>query len=53
MLYCFHYDPSTGRYSLAITNILKFAAALTLVALGGFLFANLRRERRARLAVTP
>jgi protein SCO1/2 len=45
MLYCFHYDPSTGKYSLAITNILKVAAALTLVALGSYLFVNFRRER--------
>ena len=59
MLYCFHYDPSTGRYSLAITNILKVAAGLTLAVLGSYLFVNFRRERRLSrevretLAVTP
>ena len=56
MLYCFHYDPATGRYSLAITNLLKVAAALTLAILGGYLFVNFRRERRLSreaLAVTP
>lgn len=45
MLYCFHYDPTTGRYSLAVTNILKVAAALTLVCVGGYLFISFRRER--------
>ena len=49
LLYCFHYDPATGRYSLAITNLLKVAAALTLAILGGFLFVNFRRERRLSL----
>jgi protein SCO1/2 len=54
MLYCFHYDPSTGKYSLAITNLLKVAAALTLAILGSYLFVNFRRERRAAaMAVTP
>jgi len=50
MLYCFHYDPATGKYSLAITRLLKVAAALTLVALGSFWFLMIRRERRGKLA---
>jgi protein SCO1/2 len=52
MLYCFHYDPSTGKYSLAITNLLKVAAAMTLAILGGYLFVNFRRERRMSLEAT-
>jgi protein SCO1 len=52
MLYCFHYDPSTGKYSVAVTNLLKVAATITLLALGGFVWVNLRRERNQRLATT-
>ncbi len=26
LLFCFHYDPSQGRYTLAIINVLKIAA---------------------------
>ena len=48
MLYCFHYDPSTGKYSLAITRLLKVAAGFMLVVLGTFWFVMVRRERRAK-----
>jgi protein SCO1 len=47
MLYCFHYDPSTGKYSLAILNLLKVTAALTVLGLGSYLFVSFRRDRRA------
>jgi protein SCO1/2 len=52
MLYCFHYDPSTGRYSLAVTNLLKVAATITMLALGGFIWINVRRERVQRKTTT-
>ena len=51
LMYCFHYDPSTGKYSLAIMTIVRLAGALTLAGLGAFLFIHLRRERRQRSAV--
>ncbi len=44
LLYCFHYDPSTGRYSLAILNVVRLGGILTLVALVGFVVVSLRRE---------
>jgi protein SCO1/2 len=50
LLYCFHYDPSTGKYSLAITRLLKVFAALTLVAIGSFWTLMYRRDRRNKLA---
>jgi protein SCO1/2 len=53
MLYCFHYDPTTGKYSLAILNLLKVAAGLTVVCLGSYLFMNFRRERMASRAKAP
>ncbi len=43
-LYCFHYDPRTGRYGAAITNIVRIAGLTTVLALGGFLIVMFRRE---------
>ncbi len=46
LLYCFHYDPTTGKYSAVAMNILRLAAAVTIVFLGLWLFLQWRRERR-------
>jgi protein SCO1/2 len=56
LLFCYHYDPSTGRYSLAITNILKIFAALTVLTIGGalaYLFHLDKQRTRALLAKLP
>jgi protein SCO1 len=45
LLFCYHYDPATGRYSTAVLTGLRVAAAATLLALGGFMFWAIRRER--------
>ncbi|HTS17394.1 MAG TPA: SCO family protein [Verrucomicrobiae bacterium] len=46
LLYCFHYDPATGRYSLLITRVVQIAGVVTVVALAGFVSLMLRRENR-------
>lgn len=51
LLYCFHYDPATGKYSVAIMTFVRLAGLLTLAGLGAFLFVHLRRERRQNRAV--
>ena len=43
-LYCYHYDPKTGRYGAVVTNILRLAGAATVLLLGGFLIVMYRRE---------
>ncbi len=43
-LYCFHYDPKSGRYGAVVTNILRLGAAATMLLLGGFLIVMYRRE---------
>ena len=43
-LYCYHYDPKSGRYGAAVTNILRLGGAATVLLLGGFLIAMYRRE---------
>ncbi len=45
LLFCYHYDPVTGKYGLLITNVIRLAALATVLILGGFIFAMLRRER--------
>lgn len=51
LLYCFHYDPATGKYSVAIMTFVRIGAVLTLVGLGAFVLVHLRRDRRQRTAV--
>jgi protein SCO1/2 len=46
LLMCYHYDPKSGRYTPAVTKILKGGAALTLLGLVSFIVLMLRRERR-------
>ena len=50
LLYCFAYDPSTGRYSLAIWRLVKGAAAATAVGLTLLVGLLLRHERRKAVA---
>ncbi len=49
LLYCFHYDPSTGKYSLLIMKVIRSVGAATVVALGLFMFTMFRRDRRRKL----
>jgi protein SCO1/2 len=45
LLYCYHYDPATGKYGAIVANILRLAAAATILVLGIFLFIMFRLER--------
>ena len=47
LLYCYHYDPATGKYGAIISNILRLGAGLTILLLGGLLFILLRLEKAA------
>src|SRR5579863_7833238 len=38
LLYCYHYDPETGKYGAMVANILRLAAAATILIMGVFLF---------------
>ncbi|WP_419729165.1 SCO family protein [Lichenicola sp.] len=44
LLLCFHYDPSTGRYSLAILKVLRLMGGLTLVLVLALLVLLHRRR---------
>lgn len=49
LLYCFHYDPSTGKYGLTIMNVVRLMGSATVLALVAFILVMLRRERRGTL----
>lgn len=46
LLYCFHYDPSTGKYGAAFMNILRLSAVLTTGLILGFVVLMRWRETR-------
>jgi len=49
LLMCFHYDPTTGKYSLAVMRILQAAGLVTVIGIGMSIVTMLRRERRQGL----
>ena len=46
LLYCYHYDPSTGKYGLAILSFIRFGAVLMLLGMGAMGFVFWRRNKR-------
>jgi len=42
LLYCYHYDPDTGKYGAIISRILQLAAGATVLILGTFLVVMFR-----------
>ncbi len=45
MLYCFHYNPATGKYGLQILNIIRLGGLLTLFGMGTMFFVFWRRNK--------
>lgn len=45
-LYCFHYDPSTGKYGFAILRVMRLMAVATILGLGIMLFVFWRRSKK-------
>jgi protein SCO1/2 len=47
LLMCYMYDPSAGKYGLAIMTIVRIAGIVTVGGMGLAIFTMLRRERTA------
>ena len=53
LLYCFHYDPATGKYTASILNFVRAGGVLTVLALAGMVwFLCRRRPRKASDRIT-
>lgn len=50
LLYCYHYDPATGKYGLLISRVIQIAGILTVLAIGILIAVLLRRENYALAA---
>jgi protein SCO1/2 len=50
LLYCYHYDPDTGKYTPVVMNVMRLGGVVTLLALGGLLGGFWARERRRAAA---
>lgn len=53
LLFCFHYDPATGRYSIAAMRAMRLGGVLTALVLGVMILRMLRRERARRATESP
>jgi protein SCO1 len=47
LLFCFHYDPTTGKYGAFAINLLRGVGAVFGLLFGGFLLVAWRRDSRA------
>jgi|SRR5579883_1034103 len=46
LLYCYHYDPATGKYGLIVIRTIRIFGGATALALFTFMFVMFRREAR-------
>jgi protein SCO1/2 len=47
LLYCCQYDPTTGKYSMVVSRILRIAGLITVVSMGTLVFALSRGGKQA------
>jgi protein SCO1/2 len=50
LLFCYHYDPASGKYGLVIMNIIRASGLLTAGLLLGYVFVMVRREKSSLAA---
>jgi len=53
LLYCYHYDPNTGKYSAIVMNIVRLAGVLTLLILVPLLIWLWRADLTGRRPLAP
>ena len=47
LLFCYHYDPHTGKYGLLISHVIQAGGAITLLVLGALVLVLFRGEHYA------
>ncbi|MCK6446778.1 MAG: SCO family protein [Planctomycetes bacterium] len=53
LMMCFHYDPATGRYTLAVMTVVRILGVLTVLAIGSFVVRHWVRESKGAGSVRP
>src|SRR5262245_48236636 len=53
LLFCYHYDPETGRYGAAVMKLLRLGGILTVGAMVTFFVLMRRRETRTPMEAQP
>jgi protein SCO1 len=48
LLFCYRYDPTTGKYGAAALNLVRLGGAATVLAIGVFMTVMFRRESAGR-----
>jgi len=48
LLFCYHYDPTTGKYGLVIVNLLRVTGISTFVGLMSWIFIMFRRDKSGK-----
>jgi protein SCO1/2 len=51
LLYCYHYDPKSGTYGLAVIRTMQIGGIVTVIGMGMLLFVLRRKERKANRAL--
>ena len=46
LLYCYHYDPSTGKYGLAILSVMRFVSVVMLIGMAAIGFVYWKRSKK-------
>jgi protein SCO1/2 len=52
LLFCYHYDPETGKYGLAIMNLVRLGGIATVAGVASFILFNLRRRPQPPAVMT-
>ena len=47
LLFCYHYDPSTGKYGLLISRLIQLAGGVTVLAIAGLILVLYKKEHYA------
>jgi protein SCO1/2 len=53
LLFCYHYDPATGKYGAAVLRLVRAGGIATVLVFLAFLAVNLRRERHGGHEAVP
>ena len=51
LLFCFHYDPTQGKYGFIIMNVIRLCGIVFVLTVGGAIVWMLRRDRSQRVVL--